>query len=138
MAKKDLVPQFADFKFGNQGSQSQPEPKQEAKQEQQPQQPQQNAQSSPSSGSSSYPKHQKLNMPALSPTMTEGKIVKWNIKEGDSYSEGDSLVDIETDKATVAFEATDSGVLAKIIAKEGSQLQVGDALGISVKNKGDV
>ena len=133
-----MVSQFADFKFGSQASQSQPEAKQEVKQEQQPQQPVQKSESSASSASSSYPKHQKLNMPALSPTMIEGKIVKWNIKEGDSYSEGDSLVDIETDKATVAFEATESGVLAKVLAPEGAQLQVGDVLGISVKNKTDV
>lgn len=42
-------------------------------------------------------------MPALSPTMSEGKIIKWNVKEGQAYNEGDSLCDIETDKATVAF-----------------------------------
>jgi pyruvate dehydrogenase E2 component (dihydrolipoamide acetyltransferase) len=44
-------------------------------------------------------------MPALSPTMTEGKIVKWNVKEGDAFGPGDSLCSIETDKATVDFEA---------------------------------
>ena len=55
-------------------------------------------------------------MPALSPTMTEGKIVKWNIKEGESFGPGDSLCSIETDKATVDFEAQEKGILAKIIA----------------------
>lgn len=45
-------------------------------------------------------------MPALSPTMTEGKILSWKIKIGDEFSEGDALCDIETDKATVTFEAS--------------------------------
>lgn len=51
--------------------------------------------------------------------------------------EGDSLCDIETDKATVAFEATDKGVLAKIVAKENTQMKVGDVLAVTVKNKAD-
>lgn len=54
-------------------------------------------------------------MPALSPTMTEGKIVKWNVKEGDHVDVGDSICEVETDKATVAFEATDKGYIAKIL-----------------------
>lgn len=49
------------------------------------------------------PKHQVLNMPALSPTMTEGKIVKWSVKEGDLIDVGDTICEVETDKATVAF-----------------------------------
>lgn len=54
-------------------------------------------------------------MPAMSPTMTEGGIAEWKKKEGDSFSAGDVLVEIETDKATIDVEAQDDGVLAKII-----------------------
>ena len=77
-------------------------------------------------------------MPALSPTMTEGKIINWKIKEGDSFSEGDALCEIETDKATVAFEASEKGVLAKITAPNNELLPVGSTLGVSVKKKDDV
>jgi len=60
-------------------------------------------------------------MPALSPTMTEGKIAKWLKKEGDTVSSGDLLAEIETDKATMELEATDEGVLGKILASEGEE-----------------
>lgn len=58
-------------------------------------------------------------MPALSPTMTEGKISKWLKKEGDAVASGDLLAEIETDKATMELEAVDEGILGKIIAPEG-------------------
>lgn len=54
-------------------------------------------------------------MPAMSPTMTEGGIASWKKAEGDSFSAGDVLVEIETDKATIDVEAQDDGVLIKII-----------------------
>ena len=60
-------------------------------------------------------------MPALSPTMTEGKIAKWLKKEGDPVSSGDVLAEIETDKATMEVEAVDSGVLGKILVTEGTE-----------------
>jgi pyruvate dehydrogenase E1 component subunit beta len=60
-------------------------------------------------------------MPALSPTMTEGKIAKWHKKVGDAVKAGDVLAEIETDKATMEFEAVDEGTLAEIIAPEGSE-----------------
>ena len=53
-------------------------------------------------------------MPALSPTMTEGKIVKWNVKEGDHIEVGDTICEIETDKATMAYESSEKGYIAKI------------------------
>src|SRR5260221_2674969 len=59
-------------------------------------------------------------MPALSPTMTEGKIAKWVKGVGDSVKAGDVLAEIETDKATMEVEAVDEGVLAKIMVPEGS------------------
>ena len=59
-------------------------------------------------------------MPALSPTMSEGKIVKWNVKEGDLIDVGDTICEVETDKATVAFESNDKGYIAKILNEQGS------------------
>lgn len=60
-------------------------------------------------------------MPALSPTMTEGNLVKWHKKEGDQVASGDILAEIETDKATMEVEAVDGGTLARILVAEGSQ-----------------
>ena len=60
-------------------------------------------------------------MPALSPTMEEGKLAKWLVKEGDKVSAGDIIAEIETDKATMEFEAVDEGILAKIIVAEGTE-----------------
>jgi len=54
-------------------------------------------------------------MPALSPTMEEGKLAKWHVKEGDAVKAGDILAEIETDKATMEFEAIDSGRIAKLL-----------------------
>ncbi len=60
-------------------------------------------------------------MPALSPTMEEGTLAKWLVKEGDTVSSGDLLAEIETDKATMEFEAVDEGVIGKIMVAEGSE-----------------
>ena len=60
-------------------------------------------------------------MPALSPTMTEGKLAKWLKKEGDKVTSGDVLAEIETDKATMEVEAVDEGVLQKILVQEGTE-----------------
>lgn len=60
-------------------------------------------------------------MPALSPTMEEGTLAKWLVKEGDTVSSGDILAEIETDKATMEFEAVDEGTVAKILIAEGSE-----------------
>jgi pyruvate dehydrogenase E2 component (dihydrolipoamide acetyltransferase) len=57
----------------------------------------------------------KFQMPAMSPTMTEGGIAQWKKQEGETFTAGDVLVEIETDKATIDVEAQDDGVLAKII-----------------------
>ncbi len=63
----------------------------------------------------------KILMPALSPTMTEGNLVKWVKKEGDQVKAGDLLAEIETDKTTIEFESADEGKLAKIIIPEGTE-----------------
>src|SRR6201997_535169 len=60
-------------------------------------------------------------MPALSPTMEKGNLAKWLKKEGDPVKTGDVLAEIETDKATMEFEAVDDGVLAKIVIPEGTE-----------------
>ncbi|MCF6272768.1 MAG: pyruvate dehydrogenase complex E1 component subunit beta [Rhodobacteraceae bacterium] len=60
-------------------------------------------------------------MPALSPTMEEGNLAKWLVKEGDSVESGDILCEIETDKATMEFEAVDEGVIGKILVADGSE-----------------
>ncbi|MDB5407884.1 MAG: pyruvate dehydrogenase complex dihydrolipoamide acetyltransferase [Rhodospirillales bacterium] len=60
-------------------------------------------------------------MPALSPTMTEGNLVKWHKKEGDSVASGDVLAEIETDKATMEVEAVEEGTLGKIVVPEGTE-----------------
>ena len=62
----------------------------------------------------------ELKMPALSPTMEEGTLAKWLVKEGDTVKSGDLLAEIETDKATMEFEAVDEGVISKILVAEGS------------------
>ena len=62
----------------------------------------------------------ELKMPALSTTMEEGTLAKWLVKEGDKVSSGDILAEIETDKATMEFEAVDEGTLAKILVPEGT------------------
>ena len=59
-------------------------------------------------------------MPALSPTMEEGKLAKWLVKEGQTIKPGDIIAEIETDKATMEVEAADEGVLAKIVVPEGT------------------
>jgi len=60
-------------------------------------------------------------MPALSPTMEKGNLAKWLKKEGDAVKTGDVIAEIETDKATMEYEAVDDGVMAKIVVPEGAQ-----------------
>jgi len=73
----------------------------------------------------------ELKMPALSPTMEEGTLAKWLVKEGDTVASGDILAEIETDKATMEFEAVDEGTIAKILVAEGSDgVKVGTPIAI--------
>ncbi|RFU81349.1 pyruvate dehydrogenase complex x precursor, dihydrolipoamide acetyltransferase comp [Trichoderma arundinaceum] len=76
-------------------------------------------------------------MPALSPTMTEGNIASWKVKEGDSFSAGDVLLEIETDKATMDVEAQEDGIMVKIVSQDGSKgVQVGTRIAV-VADAGD-
>ncbi|CAJ2629434.1 dihydrolipoyllysine-residue acetyltransferase component 1 of pyruvate dehydrogenase complex, mitochondrial isoform X2 [Trifolium pratense] len=88
---------------------------------------------------SDLPPHAVLGMPALSPTMNQGNIAKWNKKEGDKIEVGDILCEIETDKATLEFESLEEGYLAKIVAPEGSkEVAVGQPIAITVEDAGDI
>jgi pyruvate dehydrogenase E2 component (dihydrolipoamide acetyltransferase) len=81
----------------------------------------------------------ELKMPALSPTMEEGTLAKWLVKEGDSVSSGDLLAEIETDKATMEFEAIDDGVIAKILIAEGTDnVKVGEVIAIIAEEGEDM
>ena len=73
----------------------------------------------------------ELKMPALSPTMEEGTLARWLVKEGDSVSSGDLLAEIETDKATMEFEAVDEGVVSAILVPAGSEnVKVGTVIAV--------
>ncbi|KAJ7492506.1 dihydrolipoamide acetyltransferase [Mycena latifolia] len=79
----------------------------------------------------------QFNMPAMSPTMTEGGIASWKKKEGETFATGEVLLEIETDKATIDVEATEDGILAKIIAQDGAKnVSVGSPIAI-VAEEGD-
>jgi pyruvate dehydrogenase E2 component (dihydrolipoamide acetyltransferase) len=70
-------------------------------------------------------------MPALSPTMEEGTLAKWLVKEGDKVSSGDVIAEIETDKATMEFEAVDEGLIGKIVVAEGTEgVKVNDLIAV--------
>jgi pyruvate dehydrogenase E1 component beta subunit len=78
-------------------------------------------------------------MPALSPTMEEGTLAKWLVKEGDSVSSGDILAEIETDKATMEFEAVDEGVIGKILIEAGTEgVKVNTPIAVMVEEGEDV
>ena len=73
----------------------------------------------------------ELKMPALSPTMEEGTLAKWLVKEGDDVKSGDILAEIETDKATMEFEAVDEGTISKIVVPEGTDgVKVGTVIAL--------
>ena len=82
---------------------------------------------------------QNYTMPALSPTMTEGNISRWTLKEGDSFSAGDVILEIETDKATMDVEAQDDGVLFKIMQGDGAKgIKVGQRIAVLAETGDDL
>lgn len=90
--------------------------------------------------SKEYPEHMLLPMPALSPTMEIGTISKWELGEGDSFGAGSVICSVETDKATMDFEAQDDGIIAKIL-KDGPDavdIPIGVAIAIIVEDEADV
>ena len=89
-----------------------------------------------------------ITMPALSPTMEEGNLAKWLVKEGDKVSSGDIIAEIETDKATMEVEAVDEGTIAKILVSAGTEgvkvnaviailAEEGEDIGEAAKGGGD-
>lgn len=87
---------------------------------------------------SSYPDHEVVGLPALSPTMEAGTIGTWNVKEGDSFEAGEVIAEVETDKATMGFEAQDPGVVAKILVQAGTEVKVGAPIMIIVDDADSV
>lgn len=78
-------------------------------------------------------------MPALSPTMTEGNIAAWRVKEGDAFTAGDVLLEIETDKATMDVEAQDDGIVFKIMHGDGAKaVKVGDRIAVTAEEGDDI
>ncbi|CAF1151383.1 unnamed protein product [Adineta steineri] len=89
--------------------------------------------------SGNLPSHKRITLPALSPTMETGTLRSWSKKEGEKIVEGDILAEIETDKATLGFEAGDEGYLAKIILPGGSKdVPVGKLCAIIVEKEEDI
>jgi pyruvate dehydrogenase E2 component (dihydrolipoamide acetyltransferase) len=81
----------------------------------------------------------EIKMPALSPTMEEGTLAKWLVKVGDSVQSGDIMAEIETDKATMEFEAVDEGTIAQILVEEGTEsVSVGTAIAMLAEDGEDV
>ena len=77
-------------------------------------------------------------MTQLSPTMTEGKIVRWLKKEGDELTSGEVLAEIETDKATMEMEVVDEGILHRILQQEGSMAPVGSPIAVIAEEDEEV
>lgn len=88
---------------------------------------------------SSYPEHEVVGMPALSPTMEMGTISKWTKQEGEEFQPGDVICQVETDKAVVDFEAQDEGYVAKILQQEGTvDIPVGKPIFVSVEDANSI
>ncbi|MEM5948620.1 dihydrolipoamide acetyltransferase family protein [Spirochaetia bacterium 38H-sp] len=81
---------------------------------------------------------EKILMIALSPTMEEGTIVEWHKKEGDNVETGDVICEVETDKATMDYESSQSGTLLRIIKQQGDKARVGEAIAIIGEEKEDI
>src|SRR6187551_1031679 len=81
---------------------------------------------------------QILGLPKLSPTMEEGVLVRWTKKEGDKVSPGDLIAEVETDKANMDFNVEDSGVLLKLLVKEGETVKLGAPVAIIGKAGEDI
>ncbi|KAL6071544.1 hypothetical protein STEG23_024515, partial [Scotinomys teguina] len=94
---------------------------------------------SPGRRSYSLPRHQKVPLPSLSPTMQAGTIARWEKKEGEKISEGDLIAEVETDKATVGFESLEECYMAKILVAEGTRdVPVGSIICITVEKPEDI
>ncbi|CAK0785753.1 hypothetical protein CVIRNUC_008964 [Coccomyxa viridis] len=89
-----------------------------------------------SGGGGDYPPHSLMGLPALSPTMSQGNIAAWKKKEGEEVAAGDSIAEIETDKATMDWESQDDGFIAKLLVEDGAKdLAVGDPVLVFVEDE---
>lgn len=89
--------------------------------------------------SNGLPDHDQLVLPSLSPTMETGVIARWNVKEGEFIEAGSIICEVETDKATVDYESTDDGWLAKILkGTDSGAMAVGTVIGITVEDEEDI
>ncbi|KAI9280562.1 hypothetical protein BC943DRAFT_330650 [Umbelopsis sp. AD052] len=80
----------------------------------------------------------KFGMPAMSPTMTEGTIIKWKKKEGEEVAAGDVILEVETDKAQIDVEAADDGIFAKILVQEGERVPVNTTIALLAEEGDDI
>lgn len=88
---------------------------------------------------SSLPPHIELAMPALSPTMSQGNLVAWKVKEGQAVAPGDELAEVETDKATLGWENQDEGFIAKLLVPEGTKdIPIGSPVALLVEEEDQV
>lgn len=88
---------------------------------------------------SDLPYHIVVGMPALSPTMESGTLAEWNVKEGDFFQAGDSMAKIDTDKASIDFEAQDDGYVAKLLIPDNTEdVVVGSPIMVTVEEEEDV
>ncbi|CAD8135599.1 unnamed protein product [Paramecium pentaurelia] len=135
--KQSDVASFANFKDS---PTKQPEQSQAAsKPASQPQQTPTPQQAPSRATGGALPKHSKLGLPALSPTMEKGNLMKWLVKEGDKISPGDVICEIETDKASVGFEVQEDGYIAKLMVPAGTKdIKLGTILAISTPKKDNV
>ena len=86
----------------------------------------------------SLPPHNVVSVPALSPTMETGTIARWHIEEGDAFGAGDSIAEVETDKASMEWEMQDDGVVAKHLVAPGTEVAVGTPAVVLVEDAADV
>jgi len=84
---------------------------------------------------SDLPHHLVVGMPALSPTMVSGTVSEWKIEEGSAFQAGDSIAEIQTDKASIAFEAQDDGYIAKHLVPAGTEVNVGEPIMVTVEDE---
>lgn len=94
------------------------------------------AEEAPASSGSSFPPYAPLSFPALSPTITAGTIIEWNVKEGQLIAPGDVLCSVETDKSKMDWESQEDGYIAKILVPDGtSDIEVGAPCAILVEDQ---
>ncbi len=86
----------------------------------------------------SLPPHNVVSVPALSPTMETGTIARWHVAEGDAFGAGDSIAEVETDKASMEWEMQDDGVVAKHLVAPGTEVAVGTPAVVLVEDAADV